>query len=218
MKIRLGSTEIGLTRYLTLWTAVVVAFAVQGCLYDAVNNGHSWQLGDYLRWSMIQWYTWAALAPLVFQLGERFPIRTPLQLRSLGRQLLASGGVTALAMLIGAVVSPGAFFDQLGQFIGKHFAIGLLTYWGLLAIQQALHYRSESDRRELEASRLATELAQSRLQALKTQLQPHFLFNTLHAIVTLLDEDVASAEDIDEMLETVRLLEAEGLGFGRLAL
>ncbi len=79
--------------------ARVVAFTVQGYLYDAVNSGHSWQLSDYLRWSMIQWYTWAALAPLVFQLGERFPIRTPLQLRSLGRQLLASVGVTALAML-----------------------------------------------------------------------------------------------------------------------
>ncbi|CTP88014.1 histidine kinase [Xanthomonas translucens pv. arrhenatheri] len=206
MKIRLGSTEIGLTRYLSLWTAVVVAFAVQGCLYDSVNNGHSWQLGDYLRWSMIQWYTWAALAPLVFQLGERFPIVTPLRLRSLGRQLLAGIGVATLAMLIGAVVSPGAFFDQLGQFIGKHFAIGLLTYWGLLAIQQALHYRSESDRRELEASRLATELAQSRLQALKTQLQPHFLFNTLHAIVTLLDDDVASAEDM--LLRLSELLRA----------
>ncbi|MBN6103078.1 histidine kinase [Xanthomonas sp. CFBP 8703] len=206
MKIRLGSTEISLTRYLTLWTAVVVAFTVQGYLYDAVNNGHSWQLGDYLRWSMIQWYTWAALAPLVFRLGERYPIPTPLQLRSLGRQLLASIGVTALAMFIGAVVSPGAFFDQLGQFIGKHFAIGLLTYWGLLAIQQALHYRSESDRRELEAGRLATELAQSRLQALKTQLQPHFLFNTLHAIVTLLDDDVASAEDM--LLRLSELLRA----------
>jgi LytS/YehU family sensor histidine kinase len=109
-------------------------------------------------------------------------------------------------MFIGAVVSPGAFFDQLGQFIGKHFAIGLLTYWGLLAIQQALHYRSESDRRELEASRLATELAQSRLQALKTQLQPHFLFNTLHAIVTLLDDDVASAEDM--LLRLSELLRA----------
>lgn len=207
MKIRLGSTEIGLIRYLTLWTAVVVVFAMQGYVYDVFNSGdHRWAISDYLRWSMIQWYTWAALAPLVFQLGERFPIVTPLRLRSLGRQLLASGGVTALAMLIGAIVSPGSFSEQLGQFIGKHFAIGLLTYWSLLAIQQALHYRSESDRRELEAGRLAIELAQSRLQALKTQLQPHFLFNTLHAIVTLLEEDTASAEDM--LLRLSELLRA----------
>ena len=59
-----------------------------------------------------------------------------------------------------------------------------------------MHFHAEKTRREVEASRLATELAQSRLQALKSQMQPHFLFNTLHAIMTLLDEDKVSAEDM----------------------
>lgn len=58
----------------------------------------------------------------------------------------------------------------------------------------------------MEASRLATELAQSRLLALKSQLQPHFLFNTLHAIITLLDEDTVSAEDM--LLRLSELLRA----------
>ncbi|PTT37676.1 sensor histidine kinase, partial [Stenotrophomonas sp. HMWF022] len=73
-------------------------------------------------------------------------------------------------------------------------------------IQQALHFQQEKVRREVEASRLATELAQSRLLALKSQLQPHFLFNTLHAIITLLDEDKASAEDM--LLRLSELLRA----------
>jgi LytS/YehU family sensor histidine kinase len=81
-------------------------------------------------------------------------------------------------------------------FVGQHFATGLLTYWALFAIQQAMAYHEERARRELEASRLNAELAKSRLQALKSQLQPHFLFNTLHAIATLLDEDTLSAEDM----------------------
>jgi LytS/YehU family sensor histidine kinase len=82
------------------------------------------------------------------------------------------------------------------MFFAQHFATGLLTYWALFAIQQAMHFHAEKARREVEASRLATELAQSRLQVLKTQLQPHFLFNTLHAIVTLIDEDALSAEEM----------------------
>ncbi|HYG06528.1 MAG TPA: histidine kinase, partial [Stenotrophomonas sp.] len=82
----------------------------------------------------------------------------------------------------------------------------MLTYFGLLSLQQALHYRDETLRQEREAARLATELAQSRLQVLKTQLQPHFLFNTLHAIVTLLDEDKRSAEDM--LLRLSELLRA----------
>lgn len=199
MTIRLGNTEIGLSRYLALWSAVVLVFAVQGWVHDLVN-GHTWSMFDYLRWSMIQWYTWAALAPMVFRLAERHPIQAPLRLRSLGTHLFASVGVTLLAMIIGALVSsffePGSFMEQIRQFVGKHVATGMLTYWSLVAIQQALHFQAEKARREVEASRLATELAQSRLQVLKTQLQPHFLFNTLHAIVTLLNEDTVSAEDM----------------------
>ena len=209
MEIRLGNTEIGLYRYLALWTGVVLVFALQGYAHDLIN-GRTWSIFDYLRWSMIQWYTWAALAPMVFRLSARHPIRPPLRLRSLGMHLFASAGVTLLAILIGATVSslfePGSAGEQFWLFVSKHFAIGLLTYWALVAIQQALHFQAEQARREVEASRLATELAQSRLQVLKTQLQPHFLFNTLHAIVTLLDEDTVAAEDM--LLRLSELLRA----------
>lgn len=199
MKVRLGSTEIGLFRYLGLWSAVVVVFAVQRYLYDSIDRP-TWPAYAYLRWSMIQWYTWAALAPWVFRLAERYPIQTPLRLRGLRRQLTASIAVTLLALAIGAFVStafePSSFGQQFRFFLSMHSATGLFTYWALFAIQQALHFHAEKTRREVEASRLATELAQSRLLALKSQLQPHFLFNTLHAIVTLLDEDKLSAEDM----------------------
>jgi len=209
MQIRLGDTEIGLSRYLALWTAVVIVFAVQRYLDDAIN-GTIWSAITYLRWSMIQWYTWAALAPLVFRIAQRHPIQTPLRLRGLGMQLSASIGVTLLALVIGALVStpfePSSVGQQFRYFLNQHFATGLLTYWALFAIQQAMHFHAEKTRSEIEASRLTTELAQSRLQALKSQLQPHFLFNTLHAIVTLLDEDKVSAEDM--LLRLSELLRA----------
>lgn len=209
MKIRLGSTEIGFWRYLALWTVVAVAFAIQKSLTDGLNNS-SWPMFTYLRWSMIQWYTWAALAPTVFRLAERYPVRAPFRLRGLGAQLVVSVGVTFLAMVVGAMVStvfePSGFGQQLWYFLAQHFATGLLTYWALFAIHQAIHFHAEKARREVEASRLATELAQSRLLALKSQLQPHFLFNTLHAIITLLDEDKVSAEDM--LLRLSELLRA----------
>lgn len=210
MKIRLGQQEIGLWSYLGLWSIAVVVFAIQSLMDDAVSDRTVWRLADYLRWSMIQWYTWAALAPLVFRLGERDPLQAPFRWSALLRQARNSLGVTLLAVMIGALVSTflehDSFFNQLGQFVGKHFAIGLLTYWALLAIQHFLHHQAEKTRRETEAIRLASELAQSRLQVLKTQLQPHFLFNTLHAVITLLDEDTVSAEDM--LLRLSELLRA----------
>lgn len=210
MKIRLGATEMGFWRYLAIWAAVAVVFAIQGALTGGLGDGPGFGMFTYLRWSMIQWYTWAALAPMVFRLAERYPVRAPFRLRGLGAQLVASVGVTFLAMMVGAMVStvfePSGFGEQLWYFLAQHFAIGLLTYWALFAIRQAIHFHAEKARREVEASRLATELAQSRLLALKSQLQPHFLFNTLHAIITLLDEDKASAEDM--LLRLSELLRA----------
>ena len=206
MNLRLGSTEISLKRYLSLWTLVVLAFALQGMTQDGLLGSVVWSPFDYLRWAAIQWYTWAALAPLVFRFGERWPLPRPLRVRSLWRHLGLAFVLTLGAVFIGAMVSAGDLGDQLEQYIGRHFAIGMFTYFALLAVQQSLHYRDEATRRELEANRLATELARSRLQVLKTQLQPHFLFNTLHAIITLLDEDQRSAEDM--LLRLSELLRA----------
>jgi two-component system, LytTR family, sensor kinase len=199
MKVRLGNTDIGLARYLTLWGVVVAVFAVQKFMQGAMT-GTTWPAFVYLRWSAIQWYTWAALAPLVFRLALRFPFQTPVRLSRVAVQLVASVGVAFLALVISALVStlfePSGFVEQLRIFVGFHTPISLLTYWVLFVIQPVVHYHEEKTRREVEASRLASELAQSRLQVLRTQLQPHFLFNTLHAIATLLREDTLSAEDM----------------------
>ncbi len=209
MHIRLGSTQMRLSRYIALWTLVALVFAMQNAI-NVGMPGTDWPLWDVVRWSLIQWYTWAALAPTVFGLAERFPVRGSQRFHGLGAQVAASLGVTFVAMVLGALVStlfePSGFAEQLGYFLEQHFAIGLLTYWTLFAIQQALHFHAEKARRELEASQLATELAQSRLLALKSQLQPHFLFNTLHAIITLLDEDKLSAEEM--LLRLSELLRA----------
>ncbi|HEY0181127.1 MAG TPA: histidine kinase, partial [Dokdonella sp.] len=209
MKIRLGEARIGVSRYVGLWTGVVLLFAAQSYVHDAVG-GHVWDFGDYLRWSMIEWYTWAALTPLVFRLAERHPIGAELGWRALRAHLAGCVAVTFTALAISATIShqfePGSLGEQFEIFFTKHAALGFLTYWALVAIQRAVHFHDEKTRQEVEASRLAAELAQSRLQALKTQLQPHFLFNTLHAIVTLLDEDPAAAEDM--LLRLSELLRA----------
>ena len=200
MMVRLGNAQIGMARYLGLWGVVAAVFAVQRILHDELLGGTVWSTYDYLRWSAIQWYTWALLAPLVFRMAAAYPVPSPLRLGGLWMPLLASVGVTALALTIGAMVStlfePSGLAEQWRQFLGQHAATGMLTCWALFAIEQAMQFREENTRRELEAGRLASELAQSRLQVLRTQLQPHFLFNTMHAIATLLHEDATSAEDM----------------------
>lgn len=200
-------------RHLVLWAAVVALFAAQWYAHDWLfSSGHPWPAIEYVRWSFLRWLAWIPLAPLVFRLAERFPIDAPLRLRVLGLHLAASVAVTTLSVATGALLShwllpdQPPFEDQLRHFAGKHALVDFLVYWVLVSIRQTMHFYREKNRRELESSRLATELAQSRLQVLKMQLQPHFLFNTLHTIGTLIDEDPAAAEEM--LLRLSELLRA----------
>ena len=108
MNVRLGSTSISLPRYLLLWSAVVLVFAVQHSLSDALH-GDSWPFLAHLRWAMIQWLTWAALAPLVFRLAERYPIDPTRRLLDVDRQPGpdAGGHGGELALLEGLALRAG---------------------------------------------------------------------------------------------------------------
>ncbi|MGH9752672.1 MAG: histidine kinase [Blastocatellia bacterium] len=70
---------------------------------------------------------------------------------------------------------------------------GLITYAVIVVIFYAFDYYRKFRERELRAAQLEGRLAQAELQNLKTQLQPHFLFNTLHAISVLMQENVPAA-------------------------
>jgi LytS/YehU family sensor histidine kinase len=66
-------------------------------------------------------------------------------------------------------------------------------YCAVLLATNAIYYYRQGRERELRASQLQTLLSQAQLQLLKSQLQPHFIFNTLHAISTLMARDVVGA-------------------------
>src|SRR5262249_56998099 len=70
----------------------------------------------------------------------------------------------------------------------------LLTCWAIMAIRHAIEYYRQVRIRELTASRLEAKLATAQLEVLRMQLQPHFLFNTLHAISALMYRNVEGAD------------------------
>jgi len=195
-------------RYMVPWTVLVVVFALQWHATDAIR-GFTWSADDYVRWSMVEWYTLALLAPAVLRFTARFPIE-PRRLHFVPLHVVASLAFTASAVVLGAFVSSlteaSPFSQQLSQFLSKHVATALVTYWVLVTIRTAVHFFREKNRRALQAIQLQSQLAQSRLQVLKMQLHPHFLFNTLHAISTLIRDEAALAEDM--LLRLSELLRA----------
>jgi signal transduction histidine kinase len=80
------------------------------------------------------------------------------------------------------------------QYAIASIGFDLLLYWGTVGVVHAFAYHRKYRERELIASRLEAQLAQARLQVLRMQIHPHFLFNTLHAISALMHRDVAAAE------------------------
>jgi LytS/YehU family sensor histidine kinase len=70
----------------------------------------------------------------------------------------------------------------------------VLFYWAMIGVSHAVDYYGKYRDGQLRAAQLESGLARARLQLLKTQLQPHFLFNTLNAISALVHVDVESAD------------------------
>ena len=88
----------------------------------------------------------------------------------------------------------------------------MMTYWAIVGLSHALLYYRESRDRALRASQLETRLVEAQLKTLQQQLHPHFLFNTLHAISTLMHRDVAAADRTLMRLSDLLRLTLERLG------
>lgn len=74
------------------------------------------------------------------------------------------------------------------------------TFWGLVAVAHAVRLYERDHLRKLREAELRTQLIQARLQALQLQLNPHFLFNTLNSIASLVHDNPATAEKMIEAL------------------
>jgi len=186
------------------WTVAGFFFASQLYFLYPIASGREMSFSRALLINLPFYYLWALVTPAILGLARRFPIertewKKPL-LVHLGAstilsavQLFLAGAV--LHALGGATLSRAdSFWTTLAQFFRLNFHANVLTYWALVGLAWGADTYSKYRDRELAASRLQTQLAQAELSALKMQLQPHFLFNTLNAIAALLKTNPDAAE------------------------
>jgi LytS/YehU family sensor histidine kinase len=102
--------------------------------------------------------------------------------------------LTTGARIESEVLQTGFSWARLFNYIfANHFHEDALTYAAIVSVWYAFDYYDRFRERERQAAELEAHLAQARLQALKTQLHPHFLFNTLNGIAALIYEDPKAA-------------------------
>lgn len=156
-----------------------------------------------LVWEVPYWILWAALAPVVFLLTRRFPLERAAWLRNASVHVVAG---LALAIAHRVVYLPICWLlyvdvyrkmpslaDLYTSDLLFNLPTGLMSYGTFLLVSNVIEYYEQSQAGKLRASQLEAQLAQAQLLALKMQLHPHFLFNTLNSISALQMTDVEAA-------------------------
>lgn len=196
--------------YAGLWTLVALAFAGQHYLTSAkVGSPVSWRVAG--AGALADWHLFAVLSIPAIWLAGRFNLAGPHWRLRLALHVVA-GAVfsllwillrTVLAQLLVPLRGVERSFDELLRYVlVATFFFNMLVYWVVVTGTHAVAYYRSFRERERRVLELESRLTSARLQALQMQLNPHFLFNALNGIGTLMYRDVDGA---DRML--VRLAE-----------
>jgi signal transduction histidine kinase len=192
--------------WIAVWTVVGLIFSL---FHYASMIGSPRQLGfSYaLRMNMIHYYLWGLLWPIIFGFSKRFPVEfRPLRIGNLllhipAIVLFAITQLSAHAVLAWMLVPyyrktcpTFAYFSR--AFMSSGIYLALIFAWLFVVGSHAFLYYQRFKSAEEKRTALTAQLAQAELQALKMQLHPHFLFNTLHSISSLVLEDPPKANSM----------------------
>ena len=207
-----ATPDMGRTRWILIlcaWTIVGLLFTVREIVVASVHGGHvNWVIVGVIE--LVYWNVWAACTPLVVALAKRFPLTgqrfaSHIAIHTVTSFMMAPlGSVTAyflsrgLLGLLFRMTDPGAL-RLLSTFTVSVLSMsftGILTYWLVVGLYQSVHFYQAAMERQTIAAQLETQLSHAELENLKSQLHPHFLFNSLHTIGVLMQEDVEAASHL----------------------
>jgi sensor histidine kinase YesM len=181
----------------TCTVVLTLLFAVQQWLGGNVDIS----LPVALERQVVIWFTWLGLLPAVIAAARKYPIVGAPRKRWLLRQLGLALFFSALHSLLVSLIRHMLGINLVGSIIegamnlffmqpGRNF----LTYAFIATAYHAVAYHKAVRERDLRAVRLEVDLAEAKLASLESRLRPHFLFNTLNTVASLIREDPVAAE------------------------
>lgn len=193
--------------YLLAWTLPALISTTQLRLSYSLR-GDSAPLLLLLQVTVPTWYAWAMLAPLIYLASRRFPLDSARWRQSLGVHLALNSVllVAAVAVVFVARRLLGTPFSSFTVALISGINASLLAYWTTVLVAHAVRYWQEVRARALREAELSAQLSSAKLEALRAQLHPHFLFNTMHAISAFLHEEPGKAETmLAQLADLLRL-------------
>jgi sensor histidine kinase YesM len=195
--------------YAALWTVFGLLSATQEVV-NALYVGHPVDWVRTYGTQLLNWWTCGLGTPIYIWLVRRFPLRGPRVWAIVGLYVAVILACIVLKYVVWVPLQNLIFHSDWSFETGvvtSVFGVFLDQFYFVILLYAVEYYRTARER-ELQASRLEAELSRSQLDALRSQLNPHFLFNTLNSISALMHHDVDAA---DEMLS--RLAEMLRAGF-----
>jgi two-component system LytT family sensor kinase len=194
-----------------LIAGLCLAWTIAGLVYITQDSVPRLYRGETVPWKhvFVGWmtgmYVCAALTPALLWVGNRWPVERRVVTYaglhlcfSVVFSILATALEVPLLLLLGVFPSrtpPSSMLAGVGFMLSFGIQGGVVRYWAVIALQAVYRSQKNAKIREREAfelrvqaSELAQQLATAQLSALKMQLQPHFLFNTLGAITVLIQQ------------------------------
>ena len=202
------------------WSAACTSFSYS--FRVALHKPMEWL--DLSRMYFAAYALWGPLfTPIAVFIARRFPFEKATWGRSLVVHFFAAPSIAASHALICIACSSWIWPEMAAygavtkmQMFQRYFLMygmdNIFIYWSIIfAVQGWMYYERYRDR-ELRSSVLETQLAKAQLQALKVQLHPHFLFNTLNSVSELMHQDVDCAERVITRLSDLLRMALENIG------
>jgi two-component system, LytTR family, sensor kinase len=150
--------------------------------------------------TMPSWFVMAALVPFVIAVARRFPLESLRRPTALLAHVLATIVYAAVNLALTGWISDYilyngmsvGFLSNLWRLFAQYFTMVMVQYWGVVGVYYAFMYNRRYREKEraaaelaIRASQLEASLSRANLEALRMQLNPHFLFNTLNTVSVL---------------------------------
>jgi two-component system, LytTR family, sensor kinase len=205
---------------LGIWTFIGIVFTLQS-YFTSYRSEKPVALTDSLYLQMTWSYLWALATPLILWVASRLPIERNNWIRNsllhvpvsiLLSCILTAIGHIAMWLYWGWSIGRPFSFERMLRFVVANFSEGIGIYLLIALTAYAFSYYRRYREGQVKAFQLEAQLSQAQLHALKMQLQPHFLFNTLHSISALLNQDTESARKMITRLGDFLRLTLENSG------
>lgn len=203
-----------------IWTVVGIVFTLQG-YFTSYRSERPTAFTESLYIQMAWSYLWALATPLVLWATSHIPIERHNWVRNSLKHIPISVLLSVLVTALGHVTiwlnwgwryGKPFSFERMGRFIVGNFSEGIGMYMLVALTSYAFSYYRRYREGQVRTFQLEAQLSQAQLQALKMQLHPHFLFNTLHSISALLNKDTEAARKMITRLGDFLRLTLENSG------